>query len=257
VTLYYSGDGQFYSARLGRSLSLAGALDTGCAGGAGPRRGHHGHHHGGGGRGAAINGRTDAATMADVAVEGGGGYSSGEGGGTPSSLPTILEDLYNFFNGLFGGGGGSSLPPNYFVFQARLERAGRHPLYDQILRIARQLILTQASPVWELFSGPGTIPPNVPPLLRADYSGQIIPAQEIIPYEGGGELTVPGEPEPPFSLSPRSVTYGRCLDAAEHPTLWANLCRDMPNSQTMVGCWKVLLESVQERRGFCADLFET
>ncbi|HUY26656.1 MAG TPA: hypothetical protein VMV27_04480, partial [Candidatus Binataceae bacterium] len=54
---------------------------------------------------------------------------------------------------------------------------GRHPLYDQILRIARQLILTQASPVWELFSGPGTIPPNVPPLLRADYSGQIIPVQ--------------------------------------------------------------------------------
>jgi len=232
---------------------------TSGAGGAGPRRAHHGHHHGGGGRGAAINGHTDAAAMAaDVEVSGGGSGGSG-GGGSGNLLVSFGQALESLWNDIYGGlfGGGPSLPPNYFVFQARLERAGRHPQYDQIMKIARQLILTQASPVWELFSGPGTIPPNVPPLLRADYSGQIIPAQEIIPYEGGGELTVPGEPQLPSSLSPRPVTYSRCLDAAEHPTLWANLCRDMPNSQTMVGCWKVLPESVQERRGFCADLVET
>ncbi|HUY25903.1 MAG TPA: hypothetical protein VMV27_00670, partial [Candidatus Binataceae bacterium] len=133
---------------------------------------------GGGGRGAAINGHTDAAAMAaDVEVSGGGSGGSG-GGGSGNLLVSFGQALESLWNDIYGGlfGGGPSLPPNYFVFQARLERAGRHPQYDQIMKIARQLILTQASPVWELFSGPGTIPPNVPPLLRADYSGQIIRA---------------------------------------------------------------------------------
>jgi len=168
ATLYYSGDGEFYSAQISRGLSLVGALGSGGAGGAAPRRAHHGHHHGGGGRGAAISGHTDAASMADVAVEGGGGYSSGEGGGTPSSLPAILEDIYNFFNGLFGGGG-SSLPPNYFVFQARLERAGRHPQYPKIDGVAIDIVLNQSPAAPEFCADPH--PCNTPPLQYRSPNG--------------------------------------------------------------------------------------
>jgi len=145
---YYGGNGQFYSAQIQRGFSIAGAQSTSGPGGPGPRRAHHGHHHGGGGgaRGAALNGHVDAAATADVVEAGGGDTGSGDsGGGTPSSLPGLLEDFYNFFNDLFGGGGGQSLPPNYFVYQARLQRARRHPQYPKIDHIPRGIILSQDS----------------------------------------------------------------------------------------------------------------
>ncbi len=103
------------------------------------------------------------ATRADDVGAGGDDYSSGNGGGTPSSLPAILEDIYNFFNDLFGGGGGSSLPPNYFVYKARLQRGKRHPLYGQIIGINSGLIPTEAS-ACKLCGDPH--PCNTPPLQK-------------------------------------------------------------------------------------------
>jgi len=168
--LYYPGDGQFYSAQIARSLSLSGAQSTSGPGGAGPRRAHHGHHHGGGGaRGAAVNGHVDAAATADVVAAGGGDTgSSGSGGGTPSSLPGLLEDLYNFFSDLFGGGGGQSLPPNYFVFKARIERARRHPQYPDIDGAAIDIVLNQSPAAPEFCADPH--PCNTPPLQKGSNS---------------------------------------------------------------------------------------
>ncbi len=184
-----------------------------------------------------------------MAAGGGDTGSGGSGGGTPSPLPGLLEDLYNFFSDLFGGGGGQSLPPNYFVFQARLQRARRHPQYPDIDSIPKHVIVNQAP------SAAANPSSNTPPLQKPDAAGQVSQVQEIIPYEGGGELTVPGEPQLPFSLTPRPITYSRCLDAAEHPVLWANLCREMPNPRLATRCWEELDESVERRRGFCQDVF--
>jgi rare lipoprotein A len=51
----------------------------------------------------------------------------------------------DFFDDLFGGGGGSSLPPNYFVYKARVERARRHPQYPKIDHIPNGIVLSQDS----------------------------------------------------------------------------------------------------------------
>ena len=166
----YGGDGQFYSAQIQRGFSIAGAQNTCGPGGPGPRRAHHGRHHGGGGRGrgAAVNGHTDVATTADVEAGGGDTGSGDSGGGTPSSLPGLLEDLYNFFSDLFGGGGGQSLPPNYFVYQARLQRARRHPQYPDIDGAATDIVLKQSPAAPKFCADPH--PCNKPPLQKPQYT---------------------------------------------------------------------------------------
>jgi len=153
------------------SRMIAGTQGTSGPGGPGPRRAHHGHHHGGGGgRGAAVNGHTDVAATADVVAAGGGDTGSGDsGGGTPSSLPGLLEDLYNFFSDLFGGGGGQSLPPNYFVYQARLQRARRHPQYPKIDGVAIDIVLNQSPAAPKFCADPH--PCNKPPLQYRSPNG--------------------------------------------------------------------------------------
>jgi hypothetical protein len=192
---YYGGDGQFYSAQIQRGFSIAGAQSTSGPGGAGPHRAHHGHHHGGSaGRGAAVNGHTDVAATADDVGEGGGDYSSDNGGGTPSSLPALLEDLYNFFSQFFGGG--QSLPPNYFVYKARVERARRHPQYPKIDGVAIDIVLNQSPAAPEFCADPH--PCNTPPLQR----------QEI------GRRPSPEYRKPP---SPPTITFRGCLEIAAIP----------------------------------------
>src|SRR5262249_39969177 len=77
--------------------------------------------------------------------------------------------------------------------------------------------------------------------------------QEIVPIPP----ELPGLPLsedffPPFSFSPRRpVTLDRCLDSAEHPALWANMCRDMPNKRLGEACWRHQLAGVQEKRNLC------
>jgi len=91
-----------------------------------------------------------------------GGGDTGSSGGTPSSLPGLLEDIYNFFSDLFGGGGGQSLPPNYFVYKARVERARRHPQYPEIDGAAIDIVLNQSPAAPEFCADPH--PCNTPPL---------------------------------------------------------------------------------------------
>ncbi len=163
---YYSGEGQFYSAQIQRGFSIAGAQGTSGPGGAGPRRAHHGHHHGGGG---AARRRSQRARR----CRRNGGCRGGRrrrhrfgrlGRWYSSSLPGLLEDFYNFFNDLFGGGGGQSLPPNYFVYQARLQRARRHPQYPDIDGAAIDIVLNQSPAAPEFCADPH--PCAEPPLTR-------------------------------------------------------------------------------------------
>ncbi len=146
--MFYTGSGQFYSAQIGRSLSLTGALDTSSPGGPGPDRAHHGGHHGGAGRGAAINGHTNTAAAVADPGDDGEGYTF-QSDSSNSSLPLLAQifvDFGNFFADLFGlGGGGSNLPPFYFVYQARLTRGGRHPQYPKISGISNSVTISQQS----------------------------------------------------------------------------------------------------------------
>lgn len=143
---YYSGDGQFYSAQIQRGFSIAGAQGISGPGGPGPDRAHHGRHGGGEGHGAAVNGHTNTAAAADdFGGEGGDNVQLDSNSPSPPLLAQFFVDIGNFFANLFGLGQGSSLPPNYFVFQARLQRGGRHPLYDQILEIPQQIVPSQES----------------------------------------------------------------------------------------------------------------
>jgi hypothetical protein len=252
----YSGNGAFYSAQLMRGLSMVGAQGTkspsGDAGSGGA-----------GGDGAALNGMTNAAALAEQVAfqdptEPGGASgpsgNSGDGGLILYWFEQFGQDLAD----LFGGGGGSDLPPNYYVFQHRLNRPhhGRHPLYTDIIGVSNTLIVDQArfAPPPKL-SAAGLFGKE-PPL--GAYGGKVQLVQEVIPFEPEAVPAPYEGPDVPFDFSPRRpVTYARCLDAAEHPALWANLCRDMPNAQTAAACWRLLPESAQMKRGLCSDLFES
>ena len=133
--MFYTGSGQFYSAQIGRSLSLTGALDTSSPGGPEPDRAHQGVTRRWGGHGAAINGHTNTAAAVADPGDDEEGYNI-QSDSSSSSLPLLAQifvDFGNFFADLFGlGGGGPSLPPFYFVYQARLTRGGRHPQYPKI-----------------------------------------------------------------------------------------------------------------------------
>ncbi len=104
-------------------------------------------------------------------LEGNFYISSGnsEGGAEYTPVGPIIqgiESLISFFEWLFGGGSSPPIP--------RQLMHRRHPLYAAILGILESLIPTEASPVSAIFAGLGAAPSNVPPLQRADYSGQVI-----------------------------------------------------------------------------------
>ena len=143
---YYSGDGQFYSAQIQRGFSIAGA--QGISGPGGPVGTALTMAATAAGKGivAAVNGHTNTAAAADdFGGEGGDNVQLDSNSPSPPLLAQFFVDIGNFFANLFGLGQGSSLPPNYFVFQARLQRGGRHPLYDQILEIPQQIVPSQES----------------------------------------------------------------------------------------------------------------
>ncbi len=125
---YYTGDGAYYSAQIMRSLSLTSAQGTsGPGGGPAPDRAHHHSHHGGAGgesRGAAINGHVNAAAIAqdgaDPDPNGGEEITPQEAQQWFQQWADALEDILNFLTGGLFGGGGPSLPPNYYLFQQRL-----------------------------------------------------------------------------------------------------------------------------------------
>jgi hypothetical protein len=86
----------------------------------------------------------------------------------------------------------------------------------------------------------------------------LAPFQDVTPFED----VVPGTGKPvpaPLDKVPywfgRPVTFSRCLDAAEHPAIWKDLCNDMPNSVLKQACWALGPESVEKKRGFCRDLW--
>ncbi len=86
-------------------------------------------------------------------------------------------------------------------------------------------------------------------------AGDLRDAQEIIPFEPVAPFFDEMEPFEPFSFLPRQVTYSRCLDAAEQPSLWEDLCKDMPNKILYGACMGNLFKTVEDRRGFCRDLW--
>ena len=73
--------------------------------------------------------------------------------------PRYFEALHRAF------GGSAGLPPNYFVFQARLQRAKQHPLSDQINGMPVDIVLNEAAaaPTFSAIQGPE----NDPPLARS------------------------------------------------------------------------------------------
>jgi hypothetical protein len=104
-----------------------------------------------GGGGMALSGTTNAAALAlqvafqDPTDPGGTGQGGGNGGGI--LILYWFEQFGRDLADLFGGSGGSSLPPNYYVFQHRLNRPhhGRHPLYTDIIGVSNSLVVDQAS----------------------------------------------------------------------------------------------------------------
>ncbi len=179
-----------------------------------------------------------------------GGVLAGEAPPVAAVLKVAaaVDAIVQGFLDLFGGGGS---PPKPYQ-----ERGGPHPAIDHITGIAQAWTLSEVSAA-------SASPSNMPPLQRVDDGGgsqgvgSLLEVQYLIPYVGEGELDIPGEPSPPFGLLPRPVTYGRCLDAAEHPALWADLCRDMPNSAAKQECWSLLPRSAEMKRGLCGEFFET
>ena len=196
-----------------------------------------------------------------LADAGGEGVPATTDSGSSGSVLYLLyqgfEDLlHDLTGGLLDFGGGPNLPPFYFMYQARLTRGGRHPHYNQIEEIQRDIALGQKTSVRAILS----LPAQLSLFLGERPAIQLV--QDIVPIEPAPPLQVPDtfdlDPESePWGFAPRGVTYDRCLDAAQHPALWANLCRDMPNNIVAANCRSLMYKSLQERNGFCADLFET
>jgi hypothetical protein len=100
----------------------------------------------------ALSGTTNAAALAlqvafqDPTDPGGTGQGGGNGGGI--LILYWFEQFGNDLADLFGGGGGSSLPPNYFTYQHRINRShgGRHPLYTDIIGMPRGIVVDQNGP---------------------------------------------------------------------------------------------------------------
>jgi hypothetical protein len=141
----------------------------------------------------------------------------------------LAVDFALFFNDLFGGG--PSVPYQLL-----------HPAHSPE-GLSRQGVLDQADQRSGEIGAEGMV--RIQEFAVAPEA--VIRIQEIIPY-------LP--PNFPFTFEFRKVTLSRCLDAAEHPAIWAELCRGMPNAVLKATCWKQLPESTQSKRGFCADLFE-
>ena len=177
---YYTGAGQFYSAQIARSFSLTGAQSASGPGGSG---------------GYSPAGRSLPPMFTPAghesywqwvesedtsALEGTVSISSGEGsGGVPvGGIIYGIESLISFFEWAFGGSAG--LPPNYFVFKARLERAKRHPLYIWFDGIPGSIVINLAPAITlDLTS-------NTPPLQRPGNSQQGIIAVQFWSYNACG-----------------------------------------------------------------------
>jgi hypothetical protein len=266
--LDYSGGGRFYNPQIQRGLSETGPAGTsGAPSGPGPSAA--GGSLGGGGSGDVPINPTGLGPPFSIPAPAAPFYWGGAGaslgyyigsqfttgaevgfqtygpvgaliGGAVGVLGGILEDI-------FGGGGGTPEIP-------RKLQHGPNQLYP---------VVTAINP--DLTPGENSSAPKAPggTVYKGDTAcaSGLHTVQEVVPDipELPEVPLEPGEPEPspPYSFGRRPVTYGRCLDAAEHPTLWANLCRDMPNSQLKEGCWRALLKSAEDKRGFCRDLFAT
>jgi rare lipoprotein A len=174
------------------------------------------------GHGAAINGHTNVAGMADDV--GGGGDESVQLDNNSGNLPLLAQifvDIGNFFANLFGlGGGGSNLPPFYFVYQARLTRGGRHPQYPDIDGAAKQITLNQKSAAPLTISGeasyyyPTGRPAGCsgyqytnPNGLTAAMHSDIVGPHKMFPCGTSADVTF----QPPGSNVPRTVTV-RVID---------------------------------------------
>ena len=252
-TYYYSGGGQFYSPQLVRSLSETSATSTQGGGGAPPSQLAYGP-------GSEGNGSFGHWLAHEEEVQATGGFYDGGGGDSADSadagdsvdvdvdvpIVAIFEWWASFFEWLFGG---SSAPPT-----PRKLLHARHPLYPDIIGVPDGLIPDEAPATPKgMTGGPAPKPKTggVAP-TRIVPTGLISVQFDIVPYEE----PLPLDKEPFYYPTPfsRPITYSRCLDAAEHPVLWTNLCNDMPNSVLKAACWSN--QSVEEKRGFCRDLFE-
>jgi hypothetical protein len=252
-SLYYAGAGNFYNPLIQGSLS-----EIGEQGLSGPGSGQSGNSidapaaNGGGLSWQSY--QNDVKQAYRVGAETFVAFSGVTVGEEPVALTAaltayVVDFLVNFFEDIFSGGGSPPIP--------RQLLHGRHPLYAVILGIRKGLISNEASsaPLAGKSPGPkstGGVPSEESPLRKIQY--------EVVPY--GGEPG-PLQESPGFDLDPeapelllRQVTFDRCMDAAEHPAIWADLCRDMPNSILKTNCWSLLPESVEMKRGFCKDLFE-
>jgi hypothetical protein len=116
-----------------------------------------------GGGGMALNGMTNAAALAEQVAfqdptEAGGASAPSGNSGDGGLILYWFEQFGNDLADLFGGGGGSDLPPNYYVFQHRLNRphGGRHPLYTDIIGVSNTLIVDQRDSAPDTKARPGT-----------------------------------------------------------------------------------------------------
>ncbi len=106
-----------------------------------------------GGDGMALSGMTNAAALAEQVAfqdptEPGGASGPSGNSGDGGLILYWFEQFGNDLADLFGGGGGSSLPPNYYVFQHRINRShgGRHPLYTDIIGMPTDIVVDQHRP---------------------------------------------------------------------------------------------------------------
>jgi hypothetical protein len=167
---YYSGDGAYYSAQIMRSMSTTSALGrTSPSGGDGGIVG---------GDGMALSGMTNAAALAEQVAfqyptEAGGASAPSGNSGDGGLILYWFEQFGNDLADLFGGGGGSSLPPNYYVFQHRLNRphGGRHPLYTVYIGVGPGIVVGMGGV--RLVSAGGA-PSGEQPLLAPQCQGGVI-----------------------------------------------------------------------------------
>lgn len=180
---------------------------------------------GGEARGATVNGHTSAVAIADDAGEDGGIPVSpdSESSGSLLHLPYQgLEDLLNDLSGgLFGlGGGGSNLPPFFFVYEARVERGGRHPQYPEIDGVSNSVTINQKSAAPLTITGeasyyyPTGNPAGCsgyqytnPNGLTAAMPSNIVGPHGMFPCGTSADVTF----QPPGSNVPRTVTV-RVID---------------------------------------------
>jgi hypothetical protein len=121
----------------------------------------------------ALSGMTNAAALAEQVAfqdppEPGGASGPSGNGGDGGLILYWFEQFGRELADLFGSGSGSDLPPNYYVFQHRLNRphGGRHPLYTAFIGMAPGIVVGMGGV--RLVSAGGAPSPN-PPLVKTEY----------------------------------------------------------------------------------------